>query len=228
MGDMQFHLSFNNGEERLQLPVNPSEIIVRSGYAWQTVSLARFGDYKIPSGHTMSQITLSSFFPAEYAPYCEYEDILSPIEYVSKIAKWKESRKPIRLVVTGTWVNYAMTIDRFDFGEKAGAPGDIYYTLDLSEYRFISVKKIDLTQSTKTNDKAKTVAKAPANNPRPNLKETPKSYTVKSGDSLTKIVQRLRTQGVKDITVDKLYKANKSTIGKNPNVIKPGQKLVIP
>ena len=47
-------------------------------------------------------------------------------------------------------------------------------------------------------------------------------YEVKSGDSLSKIGQKLG-KNWRDI-----YEANKSVIGNNPDLIKPGQKLRIP
>ena len=46
-----------------------------------------------------------------------------------------------------------------------------------------------------------------------------KSYTVKSGDSLSKVFGS---------NWRKVYEANKDVIGSNPNIIKPGQTLVIP
>lgn len=48
------------------------------------------------------------------------------------------------------------------------------------------------------------------------------SYTVKKGDNLTKIAKQFGT------TWQKIYEANKSIIGGNPNLIKPGQVLTIP
>ncbi|HXK11428.1 MAG TPA: LysM peptidoglycan-binding domain-containing protein [Vicinamibacteria bacterium] len=50
-------------------------------------------------------------------------------------------------------------------------------------------------------------------------------WTVKSGDSLSKIAKDVYDDGGKYM---KIYEANKSTIGDNPNLIKPGQKLVLP
>lgn len=224
---LQFWLSFNNGAEKIQLPVNPPEIRIVSGYNWTDINISQLGEYSIPSGHSLTEITLESFFPRDYNPsYCETENILKPLDYVAKIARWKESKKPIRLVVTNTWVNYAMTIRNFTFEERAGSPGDIYFTLELREYRFIKLTPVGPAVSKDTG--LKTVIKAAPKPPRPNEKELPKTYTVKTGDSLTKIVQRLRTQGYKDLTVEKLYQANKNVIGRNKNLIKPGQKFVIP
>ena len=51
------------------------------------------------------------------------------------------------------------------------------------------------------------------------------TYTVKSGDSLSKIAK----QYYGDASAwKKIYEANKATIGSNPDLIKPGQQFVIP
>lgn len=46
-------------------------------------------------------------------------------------------------------------------------------------------------------------------------------YTVKQGDNLSKIAKMYNT------TWQKIYAKNKNTIGSNPNLIRPGQRLVI-
>ena len=52
-----------------------------------------------------------------------------------------------------------------------------------------------------------------------------RSYTVVSGDCLWNIAKKYYGDGSQ---YTKIYEANKGTIGSNPNLIKPGQKLVIP
>jgi len=47
-------------------------------------------------------------------------------------------------------------------------------------------------------------------------------YTVKSGDNLSIIGKKFR------VSWQKIYRANRSTIGSNPNLIFPGEKLIIP
>ncbi|MFN2195020.1 MAG: LysM peptidoglycan-binding domain-containing protein [Anaerolineales bacterium] len=64
-------------------------------------------------------------------------------------------------------------------------------------------------------------------NIRTNLKSGAACYTVQSGDSLATISQQFygsQTQA----NVDKIYQSNLKTIGPNPNLIFPGQKLYIP
>ncbi len=61
---------------------------------------------------------------------------------------------------------------------------------------------------------------------RPSEWEPPTSYTVKSGDSLWKVSAEVYRDG--GVGWRKIYEANRDTIGKNPNLIRPGQTLVIP
>ena len=52
-----------------------------------------------------------------------------------------------------------------------------------------------------------------------------RTYTVKAGDSLSKIAQREYGDGAQ---WKKIYEANREVIGKNPDLIHPGQTLTLP
>lgn len=57
------------------------------------------------------------------------------------------------------------------------------------------------------------------------FEKTSKTYTVKSGDSLSKIAKLELGSSSK---WNEIYKLNAKIIGSDPNRIKPGQKLVMP
>lgn len=59
-------------------------------------------------------------------------------------------------------------------------------------------------------------------NVRTNLHSGAACYVVQSGDTLSGIAARYGT------TVNAIYQSNLTTIGPNPNLIVPGQKLYIP
>ena len=69
---------------------------------------------------------------------------------------------------------------------------------------------------------ARILEPAKLNPPQTSTKQKPKTivYTVKDGDTLTKIAKRYNT------TVDRLFYKNKKIV--NPDVIKPGFKITIP
>jgi nucleoid-associated protein YgaU len=62
---------------------------------------------------------------------------------------------------------------------------------------------------------------------RTDMKSGAACYTVQSGDNLSKISQSFYGD-MSANNVNKIYYSNMTTIGPNPNVIYPGQKLYIP
>lgn len=219
MANIQFWLSFDNGAQRLRLPVNPEVVSIVSSQGYNDVRVAQLGEITIIGDEDLTEFSFNSFFPKNYHPsYCEYTNIPDPWQARERIESWRKSGKPCRLAITGTPINYAVTIRTFDCdAEKAGNVGDIYYSLSFKEYKFIEFRKVDTTPQ-----KAGVQAKPQRPNPAP----APTSYTVSSGDSLSAIAAKMKAKGV-DITWQQLYEKNKSVIGKDPNKIFPNQKLVV-
>lgn len=217
---IQFELSFNNGAEKLRLPVNPPSIQISSAGDFQDVQVFGFGEYTLIGDPKLSDYSFASFFPAEYNPsYCEYEGFPTPEECRALLEKWQASRRPIRLKVSGLDINTAVTIRGFEIEpEKDGAVGDIYYTLSLKEYVFLDFKRIKDEKGQKVSAFSNTAS-------RPDESVKPKTYRVKSGDSLWKIAQRIYGDGSKYTVI---YEANKAVIGKNKSLIKPGTELKLP
>lgn len=216
---VEYWLSYNNNAERIQLPVNPSGISVKSPYGIVDVNVTHIGEYSVFGERGLAEFSLSSFFPRDYnSSYCEYADIDAPSDYVKKIESWRDTKKPIRLIVTGTPVNYAVTIREFTLDyEKPGEMGDVYYTINFKEYRWQKDRVVEDIAKAKPSTKSEQKAAArPATINKTN--NANKTYVIKSGDSLSKVFGK---------DWQKVYEANKKVIGANPNVIKPGQKLVI-
>jgi nucleoid-associated protein YgaU len=219
MGAIQFWIL--RGEERLQLPVNPESITVTSPFGHEDVSVAQLGELTVIGDRLPKEFTFASFFPRDYNPaYCEYTNIPAPWDAVNMIEKFRDTRRQLRLTVTGTPINLHATVRDFTYEpDRAGNPGDIYFSLTLKEFKHVTVGQ---TQPAASSTTVVNQSKRPATPPA-----TPKTYTVKSGDSLSKIAAMPSIYG-DGSKWQKIYDANKSVIGKNPNLIKPGQKLVIP
>lgn len=211
---IQFWLSFNNGAERLQLPVNPASIRIQSSHSYEDVTVSQLGEYTVIGDARLRDFSFSSFFPRDYnSSYCEYEAIPAPWDAVQTIEAWMKSRRPIRLTITGTPINYAATIRSFVIdAERGGEPGDIYYDLALKEYVFIDTKTVEVIGD---------AAKVKSESTRPTNREIPSSYTVKAGDNLTKIGLRYGKPW-RDI-----YAKNAKVIGPDPNLLRPGQVLAL-
>lgn len=129
-----FTLSCNG--EKLTLPVTPWEYTVNTGQGNKIVNISQVGEALIFGQPKLRTISFKCFFPNqchEY-PFIRGDD-KSPVECVELLMKWKESKKPIRIVISGeSPVDMSVAIMSFEYQEKDGTR-DIYYTLNLTEYK---------------------------------------------------------------------------------------------
>jgi len=211
---MEFWLSFNNGKEKLQLPVPPPSFEIKRGKQVEVVTLQNIGEVAMLGKGKLATVTISSFFPAQAYPFVQYRRFPKPYNCVKLIEKWQSQNKPIRLIITDTPINIAATIQNFEYGERDGT-GDVYYTLELLEYRFLSVKPIKTSSSggNKKNSNTK--------NNRPSHRTPPRTYVVKAGDTLIELAIRFYGDSSKWRLI-----AQKNGI-KDPRKLPVGKKLVI-
>lgn len=201
------------GNEKLRLPVLPSNYSFSQANKNTTADIVNFGEVTIIGQKALASTSISAFFPNKNYSFVSYKGFPKPKNCVNLIKSWMDN--PVRLIITGTNVNMLMTIESFNFSEQ-DATGDIYYNLELKEYRIpkltVPVKstvnnkssKIETTQSTRETKLVKTM-----------------TVTVKAGDTLMGIAKKVTGNAAN-------YKAimnqNKIT---NPKNLRPGQKLVI-
>ena len=135
---MEFWLLQDN--EKIQLPVVPSEYTIKKGNNNSTAIVEDIGEINIIGRSKLEETSISSFFPAQRYYFCQCEPKTS-LEYIELIEKWIISNKPIRYIITNTNINGLFTIEDFEYGEKDGT-GDIYFTLTLKEYKVIEEKRL--------------------------------------------------------------------------------------
>ncbi|WP_252503283.1 LysM peptidoglycan-binding domain-containing protein [Sporosarcina sp. Marseille-Q4943] len=210
----EFWLSYNNNAEMLQLPVNPPELDVGNGTANERISVQNLGEALILQDPVLKTFNFSSFFPKHAGPYLgiPWDELKDPWEYIETIERWKNSGNPVRFIVTETPVNFAVSIELFDYNEKGGDVGTQYYDLNLLEYKFVKARQIQ----TKTDSAGNKTVSLSDKGKRPSIQEKPKTYTIKSGDNLFQIGKRYK--------VDWKEIARKNNI-KAPYTIYPNQVL---
>lgn len=136
---MDIFLSINNREQVIKLPVLPTEFRIQSGMKNDTFDTIRQGEIKLIGMTALKAIAIQSFFPAKEYSFLR-DDSYKGWEYVEAIEAWKARRVPIRLVITDSPVNMPCTIESFEYGIQDGTK-DIYYTLTLSEFKFIKLNQ---------------------------------------------------------------------------------------
>ncbi|MDN4617195.1 LysM peptidoglycan-binding domain-containing protein [Paenibacillus sp. PsM32] len=207
-----------DGKRRFfHFPVNPEEISISRSKGYETVNMLQYGEFDFVQGDKVKEISFSSFFPKEYNPsYCQYKNIPAPNIAINKLNELLISDHPMQLMITTTGINVPIYLISFNSSFKGGEPGDISFDLTFRTWRDAKVKQKKTSKNGKTTNKSGS---------RADLKTSNKSYTVKSGDSLSKIAKLELGDSSK---WNDIYKLNTKLIGANPNQIKPGQKLVMP
>lgn len=208
------------GGQEINIPVLPAKLNVSSPGKNERETVLELGEVLLLRKKGLRILSWESFFPVSKAPYTTGQ-IKDPVSIVQAIQKARDQKSPVRFLITGTDLdcNLHMGIDSFEYEERSGELGDLYYTIKLYEWKDISPKRIVLPE--KEEEPAKTQEPERAGEPE----QTSKTYTVKSGDCLWNIAKKLYGQG-SDYT--KIYNANKGVIGSNPNLIYVGQVLTIP
>ena len=204
------------GNIKFRFAVIPSEYEVTSESNNTQVNINSLGEINLLGKRKLKNVSFSSFFPYQPYSFCQHTAFPSPKGSVELIEKMKNNGV-VRLTMTGTQINMDCTIESFVYGENDGTK-DINFTLDFKEYS---------KGKTKTKKKKETVSKKKVkqvSTSRQAKKVKSTTYTVKKGDSLTKIAKKITGSSA---NWKAIYNQNKSVIGGNPNLLHPGQKLVI-
>ena len=119
--------------------------------------------------------------------------------------------------------NLKVTLEDYTIVEDAGQGLDLTVKINLKQWRDYRTKLVNIQQNDDSTITATVQAtRAAETAPTPTAGQT---YTVKYGDSLCAIAKKYYGSSSKYTDI---YNANKSVIGGNPNLIKPGQVLTLP
>ena len=214
---MEIYLGTDN--DKIRFPVVPSSIGVSRSNNIDTQSVLKLGEVPIFNGTSLKTIELTSFFPNQEYSFCDYVGFMKPYEFSDKIQKWMYEGKPLRIIVTDSPTNMQCLIQQFDTAEQDGTR-DLYFTLNLIEYRPIEIPVIKIDTNTSNTSNNTTRPTEQTNN------TTQKVHKVVKGDSLWAIAQKYYGKGS---LYPKIKEANKSkypSLAKN-NIIYPNWELII-
>lgn len=213
------------------LPVPPEKITTKVNGNNKTVTLINDGEINILKKAGLTDIDFTVEIPQSKYPYAVYKDGFKEAGYFFDIFEnLKNSLKPFQFIVCRRMpsgrkllsTNIKVSLEDYKITESAKNGFDFEVQLKLKQYRDYGTKQINV-QLASGKPRASVEPKRETNNsPAPSSAQ---SYTVKSGDCLCAIARRFYGDDKRYIDI---YNANKSIIGGNPNLIMPGQKLIIP
>lgn len=215
----------------VQLPVLPESLEVSASSTNSTTNIVQLGDITNIGIKGLKSVNISSFFPKYDAPYVQTSGgFREPDYYLEFFERIKDDRKPVRLVVTDTEINMMVSVESFNYTRNWGTD-DIEYTLELKEYKAHAIRKLTISATNAANTSGTTndstsakVSNVGGTSNRVVEQQTPKTYTVVSGDSLWLIAKKKLGDGSR---WQEIYNLNKATI-KNANLIYPGQVITLP
>lgn len=214
---MEIYLGTDN--DKIRFPVVPSSIGVNRSNNIDTQAVIKLGEVPIFNGTSLKTIELTSFFPNQEYNFCDYTGFMKPYEFSEKIQKWMYEGKPLRVIVTDSPTNMQCLIQQFDTVEQDGTR-DLYFTLNLLEYRPIEVSNLNNSSSNSSSDNLTRPSEEITNN-------TQKTHKVVKGDCLWDIAQKYYGKGS---LYPKIKEANKSkypSLAKN-NIIYVNWELIVP
>lgn len=236
-------LNYDNDKARYQCPVNPEKIKLKVNGKVTASDIDKLGTLLHKGKREAITVSWSSFFPSIYsASYCACAE--NEFKSAKLMHKWilelMEAEKPLHFVLSGGpfHLNMYAVITGYTAEEVGGDPGSIQYTIELKEYRSVTITKYTKKKQVSTSSSAKkneTVKKSNTKKRVSNAKKS-KNYTVKSGDCLWNIAKRYYGNGA---SYTKILSANRSKLDQaakkhgyancsNGNLIFPGTVIRIP
>lgn len=206
-----------------RLPVLPEVLNISNESQNESVSIAGLGEVTIFQDPMAKVISFSSFLPMHQSPLVEYASPSQPWVFIERFELFKKSKKAVRIIITGTPVNMAVSIESLNYNEAGGAVGDINYNIVLKEYKAVISRKIDTKKKTPTK----------GNVARPDTKTKAKTHTVKKDETLWAIAKieyknSAEWKKIWNANKDALIKRDKRNIKQPGHWIYPGQVLKLP
>ncbi|PKU53044.1 MULTISPECIES: LysM peptidoglycan-binding domain-containing protein [Lysinibacillus] len=214
----------------LQFPIAPSELALKINGRNETMVLMNEGEVNVIKRTGLTDIEFEVLLPNVKYPFAVYPNGFQPATfYLKKLKDLMLGEKPFRFIVNRMLPNgnllfdtdMTVSLENYEISESAEEGFDVSVKIKLKQYQNYGNKKIILKTSTKAKNATgttKTASKAVVEQKRPTTgKETPKTHTVKSGETLWAIAKKYLGDGSKYTELAKINNIS------NPNMIKAGQ-----
>lgn len=214
----------------VMLPVTPGALTVGIGNKNQSINLIDNGEINVLRQPGLSTVEFEALLPNVQYPFSQYDSGFEVAgKFLEKLEELKISAKPFRFIVTREKPfggrlfssNFNVSLESYTIKENAKDGQDVIVSVKLKQYKDYGTKVCTVTFVDDSIDAQMECDRDSCSSPCQSCSST---YTVVTGDCLWNIAKYFYGDGSKYTII---YNANTDKIG-NPNLIYPGQVLVIP
>ena len=195
--NVDIYITEREGNREVRIPWLPDKILYSSGGAvFAEYDILDKGPVAVPTGSGLAGIQWEGVLPGESRTDTSlFRGTPKAPKYYHNIFKeWKEDGTPLQIMVTGYPINDDVYLEDYE-AEVSGGFGDMAYTISFKETREVKISTVKTAAQKTTTTKRSTT--------------TSQTYTVKSGDCLWSIAEKLKGSGS---SWNSIYAANKEVI----------------
>ncbi len=133
--------------KKIKIPVNPEEIEIKHPTDHKTYDVIGVGEIVVPRKPSLKEISWESFFPGDRSAVYVNSGAKVPSYYMKSLESALKKKRVGRLIITRSGVydtNMKCIVSNFEIKDKGGEPKDIYYSLELKEYRSYAPKVVSI------------------------------------------------------------------------------------
>lgn len=210
----------------VQFPVAPPSLTVSINGKNETATLIDEGEVNILKKAGLTDIEFELLLPNKLYPFASYPNGYQPSSYyLENIEKIMIEKKPVTFIVNRLSAqnqllydtNFDVSVESYTIEEDADSLGfDVRCSIKLKQFRPFGTKLLSVQSPASPGENAKVTVEKQRSTAG---KSTPKTYTVKAGDTLSTIAKKMLGNANK---FNELAKKNNIS---NPNLIQIGQVL---
>lgn len=139
--------------KKLKIPVNPEKIEIQYPSEDEEYDVLGLGKVVVQKKPGLRTISWEGFFPAERSAGYVNTGAKAPKAYVKMIEKARDEQMAGRVIISRSGAydtNMRCVISNFQTTDQGGEPGDIYYEIELKEYRSYAPRTVQIITQTET------------------------------------------------------------------------------
>lgn len=134
---------FTSQSGTIQIPVNPEKIKITYPGTNKTTEIVKLGQVNILKRKGLATYEFESFFPGgTWFPGITSNTVLDPSIYEQFFTEVMENSQYIKMVISGLRISSLVSVEKFVPDRRAGEHEDLYYSLELKEYRPFGIQEL--------------------------------------------------------------------------------------